>query len=53
MAKDDIDNKMTQDDDKEGLELAQKIAEESEFGSRQVSGFSKHAISIVAAAWSL
>jgi TRAP transporter 4TM/12TM fusion protein len=42
-----------QEPETEGIDLAQKIAEESEFGSRQISGFSKCAISVIAAAWSL
>lgn len=54
MAKEDITNKIDQrPGDEEGLELAKKIAEESEFGSRQVSGMDKYAVSIIAAAWSL
>ena len=37
----------------DGVEQAKQIVEESEFGSRKVTGLSKHTISIVAAAWSL
>lgn len=37
----------------DGVEHAKQIVEESEFGSRKVSGFSKYAISIVAGVWSL
>ena len=53
MAKEDLNNTIDQGPEGEGVDLAKKIVEESEFGSRQVSGFSKYAISIVAAAWSL
>ena len=37
----------------EGAEIAQKMAEESEFGARKLSGTTKHLIPIIAAAWSL
>jgi len=37
----------------EGAEAARIIAEESEFGSRRLSGFSKYLIPGIAAAWSL
>jgi TRAP transporter 4TM/12TM fusion protein len=47
------ENKTPQNVEEEGVELAKKIAEESEFGSRKVSGGEKLLISIVAAAWSL
>jgi TRAP transporter 4TM/12TM fusion protein len=54
MAKEDINNKIDQDPgDEEGVEVAKKIVEDSEFGSRQVSGFNKYAITIVAGGWSL
>jgi TRAP transporter 4TM/12TM fusion protein len=38
---------------KEGAEIAQKIAEEAEFGSRRLSGAPKYIIPCIAAAWSL
>ena len=37
----------------EGAEIAQKIAEEAEFGSRRLSGAPKYIIPCIAAAWSL
>jgi TRAP transporter 4TM/12TM fusion protein len=37
----------------EGVEAARKIAEESEFGSRRLTGFPKYLIPGIAAAWSL
>jgi len=37
----------------EGAEIAQKIAEESEFGSRRLSGTNRYIIPCIAAAWSL
>ncbi|MFH1125204.1 MAG: TRAP transporter permease [Pseudomonadota bacterium] len=37
----------------EGVELAKKIAEEREFGSRRLSGLPRYAIPCIAAAWSL
>ncbi|MBU1183414.1 MAG: TRAP transporter permease, partial [Proteobacteria bacterium] len=37
----------------EGVETAKRIAEESEFGSRKLSGFSRYLIPVIAAAWSL
>ena len=37
----------------EGTEVAQKIAEEAEFGSRRLSGAPKYIIPCIAAAWSL
>jgi len=37
----------------EGAEIAQKIAEEAEFGSRRLSGTPKYIIPCIAAAWSL
>jgi len=39
--------------DEEGAEVAQKIAEEAEFGSRRLSGAPKYIIPFIAAAWSL
>jgi TRAP transporter 4TM/12TM fusion protein len=37
----------------EGAEIAQKIAEEAEFGSRRLSGANRYIIPCIAAAWSL
>ncbi len=37
----------------EGAEIAQKIADEAEFGSRRLSGVPKYLIPCIAAAWSL
>jgi TRAP transporter 4TM/12TM fusion protein len=37
----------------EGAEVAQKIAEEAEFGSRRLSGANRYIIPCIAAAWSL
>ena len=37
----------------EGAEIAQKIAEEAEFGSRMLSGANRYIIPCIAAAWSL
>jgi len=37
----------------EGVETAKRIAEESEFGSRKLSGFSRYLIPVIAAAWSI
>ncbi len=37
----------------EGLKTAIRIAEESEFGSRKLSGLSRYLIPVIAAAWSL
>ena len=37
----------------EGVELAKRIAEEKEFGSRKLSGFTKYLVPCIAAAWSL
>ena len=45
-----ISPKQTMD---EGTEIAQKIAEEAEFGSRRLSGAPKYIIPCIAAAWSL
>jgi TRAP transporter 4TM/12TM fusion protein len=39
--------------DEEGAEVAQKIAEEAEFGSRRLLGAPKYIIPCIAAAWSL
>jgi TRAP transporter 4TM/12TM fusion protein len=39
--------------DEKGAEIAQKIAEEAEFGSRRLSGAPKYIIPCIAAAWSL
>jgi TRAP transporter 4TM/12TM fusion protein len=49
---------VTSDSDKkheidEGIKLAQKIAEESEFGSRRLTGIDRYVIPCIAAAWSL
>ena len=46
----DISSDQTTD---EGAAAAQKIAEESEFGSRRLSGVPKYLIPCIAAAWSL
>ncbi|HDH87952.1 MAG TPA: hypothetical protein ENF36_07940, partial [Desulfobacteraceae bacterium] len=37
----------------EGAEIAKKIAEEAEFGSRRLSGSAKYIIPFIAGAWSL
>ncbi|MBU1712033.1 MAG: TRAP transporter permease [Proteobacteria bacterium] len=37
----------------EGVEKAKRMAEESEFGSRKLSGFSRYLIPVIAAAWSI
>ena len=50
MKEKDISPKQTMD---EGTEIAQKIAEEAEFGSRRLSGAPKYIIPCIAAAWSL
>jgi TRAP transporter 4TM/12TM fusion protein len=50
MKEKDISPKQTMD---EGTEIAQKIAEEAEFGSRRLSGAPKYIIPFIAAAWSL
>ncbi|MBW1673896.1 MAG: TRAP transporter permease [Deltaproteobacteria bacterium] len=50
MKEKDISPKQTMD---EGTEVAQKIAEEAEFGSRRLSGAPKYIIPCIAAAWSL
>jgi len=50
MKEKDISPNQTMD---EGTEIAQKIAEEAEFGSRRLSGAPKYIIPCIAAAWSL
>ena len=50
MKEKDISPEQTMD---EGAEVAQKIAEEAEFGSRRLSGTPKYIIPCIAAAWSL
>jgi len=50
MKEKDINPEQTTD---EGAEVAQKIAEEAEFGSRRLSGAPKYIIPCIAAAWSL
>jgi TRAP transporter 4TM/12TM fusion protein len=50
MKEKDIIPKQTMD---EGAEIAQKIAEEAEFGSRRLSGVNRYIIPCIAAAWSL
>ena len=50
MKEKDISPKQTMDG---GTEIAQKIAEEAEFGSRRLSGAPKYIIPCIAAAWSL
>jgi TRAP transporter 4TM/12TM fusion protein len=50
MKEKDINPEQTMD---EGAEIAQKIAEEAEFGSRRLSGANRYIIPCIAAAWSL
>ena len=53
MAKEDTHHTPKETPEIDGLARAKQLAEESEFGSRKVTGLNKHTISIVAAAWSL
>lgn len=53
MTKDDTHFPPEHTPERDGVKQAKQLVEESEFGSRKITGLSKHAISIVAGVWSL